>query len=98
MSGFYNKVMSIPLKPGKVLPPLKKKAAPKKKGKTAKAKGIKVRPKIKSLDVFKVVMEADAGGESKERQEEFFELHLKELSRSQLDKMMKRIQRIAGRT
>ncbi len=94
---FFTKVMALPPRIRPAPPPTKKKK-PGVRGRAAKAKRASAGRKKKPFDIFKVVLAADAGRDSQKEKESFFDLHLKELSESELDKLKKKINRIRKNT
>ncbi|GAB4233360.1 MAG: hypothetical protein Tsb0021_12340 [Chlamydiales bacterium] len=93
---FYRRVMSIPLQRNRTQLPAQKRKKPMGGGGGGwKAKGIEAAADTEDLDVFKVVLSRDAGTESAPQQ--FFEIHLKNLSESQLRGLNKKIAKIRKR-
>lgn len=87
VSSFYNKVMGIQLKP-------KSKFKPKGKGKSGKTPQFETNPDIEDLDVFLAILERDAGKESQHQKEDFFNIHLKNLSKSKLNKLTQKVEKV----
>ncbi len=71
--------------------PLRKKKAPKSKGKKHKTPTFDPGPDIEVLDVFKTTLEGDAGSESEE-----LEHQLSDLSKAKLSRLERKIERIRG--
>lgn len=67
--------------------------APAPKGKIQQKRS-KSRPKIKRIDVFKAVMDGDAGSESSRQPPQPFSAYLKRLSKPQITRLEKRIDQL----
>jgi hypothetical protein len=88
---FYQRVMAIALRGGPP-PKAKPKKGPKSKGKKPKTPGFEVSPDVDALDVFKTVLEGDAGAESSHQN--FYSDHLSKLSKAKLKKLRRKINRV----
>jgi len=93
ISGFYSKVMSVSTKKIDKKLARKSKLKPKKKAKKQRIRRIK-KTRIKPRLVFRVVLEADAGGQSSRQQNAFFQAHLSDLSESELKRLKKKVEQI----
>ena len=79
---------------GKDLPPISPILKPKPKGKMPKPPKLSPPPDIECLDVFKAILDADAGAESWDDPEQTFQKYIHYLSKPQLSRLERRILRL----
>lgn len=80
------------------VPPFGKHPKPKSKGVRKKSKGIKPKPEVKAMNVFKTAMESDAGADTTSQSKEAFESMLESMSEAEMGHLERLVFKIQKET